>query len=225
MELDFGDEPEALCLSADERLLFVANRGSNSVTIIDLATMSPRTKVSVGSAPLDLGVDPNSERVYVVNSLSDNVTVFDPQNVNQTYTLAVGSFPTSIVFEPRLHRAYISNYYSGELTEINVEVMAVSGKFSLNRGVRDVAADAFADVLYCAVEKSNLVMAFRPSLNVVLAEIPVGAAPRRLSLDPEGVFLYVCCGESNTISVINKTSGRVERVIASGLKPYAIVFP
>ncbi|HEX7344121.1 MAG TPA: hypothetical protein VF398_07650, partial [bacterium] len=56
--LDFGDEPQALCLSRNERQLFSANRGSNSVTVMDARLFTFLTKVSVGTAPLDIAADP-----------------------------------------------------------------------------------------------------------------------------------------------------------------------
>ncbi len=223
--LDFGDEPQALCLSRNERMLFSANQGSNSVTVMDAHRFTILSKISVGTAPLDIAADPAGDWIYVANSLSDDISILNSQTLSLAYTLQAGSFPAAIEFAESQKAAYVANTRSGFITQINSQQIAVSSQLNLSRGISDIAADAFAGTLYCAIESMDYVSVFKPSLNIELTQISTGARPRRVAFDPQGRLLYVCCSGSNEISVINKISGRAERVIAAGQNPFMIVFP
>jgi YVTN family beta-propeller protein len=225
IELDFGDEPVALCLSPDDRKLFSANRGSNSVTIMDAVAFSRWDKVSVGSSPRDIIVDPASGWVYTANSLSDDVTAFNPSDLTTIRRISVGSFPQKLEINQKDHILYAANYNSGSITQIQTKTFTVTGTLTTSHSVSDLAYDSRAGVLYCALEDFNLVAVLKPYLNLDLNRISVGAAPARLSLDPEGLLLYVSCANSNNINLINCNSGQVKSTIATGLKPCAIVFP
>src|SRR5207253_1569837 len=58
--------------------IYVVNRDSNSVTVIDGATNSnDTTTVTAGIAPIAIAVNPVTNKIYVANSGSSNVTVVD----------------------------------------------------------------------------------------------------------------------------------------------------
>ena len=57
---------------------YVANSGSNTVTVIDTTTnIVVGAPIPVGCRPRGVGVDPTVHRAYVANSDSNNVTVID----------------------------------------------------------------------------------------------------------------------------------------------------
>ena len=225
INLDFGDEPQALCLARDERKLFSANHGSNSVTVLDAERFVLLSRVSVGTAPLDIAADPAGDSIYVANSLSDDISVLNSRSDELAYTLTTGAYPAAIEFEKSQRVAYVANLNSGSITQINTHSMSVSGEWNLNRGVRDIVSDSFSGTLYCALENLDVVSIFKPALNIEIAQIPVGAKPQQAAFDPQSRLLYVCCAESDNLFAINRVSGRVERVIAAGQSPYMVIFP
>ena len=56
--------------------IYVANVGSNNVTVIDGAT-NTTTTVAAGSDPIAVAVNPVTNKIYVANRSSNNVTVID----------------------------------------------------------------------------------------------------------------------------------------------------
>jgi YVTN family beta-propeller protein len=223
--LDFGDEPQALALSSDGRELYTANRGSSSVTVIDALNLTHRNKISVGSAPADIAVDPVSGWVFTANSLSDDVSAFQTGSPTSVRSLPVGSKPVSLEVNSGARSLFVANYNSGTITQINLSSFSVSGTLNTSRTIIDLTADSRAFSLFCAIETLNRVSVLRPALNVDLVQIPVDPSPAKISLDPEEAYLYVTCSKSNTINQIDKNSGRLKTTIAAGLGPYAIVFP
>ena len=71
--------------------IYVANYGSNNVTVIDGATNATST-VAAGDHPIAVAVNPVTNKIYVANYGSNNVTVIDGAT-NATTTVAAGNNP------------------------------------------------------------------------------------------------------------------------------------
>jgi YVTN family beta-propeller protein len=81
---------------------YVANSGSNSVTVIDTTTNTVvGTPIPVGSGPRGVGVDPTVHRAYVANNGSASVTVIDTTtNTVIGGPIPVGSGPEGVGIGP-----------------------------------------------------------------------------------------------------------------------------
>jgi YVTN family beta-propeller protein len=93
-----GSHPNDLAYARDGRL-FVANAGSNSVSVIrgDKVTETIKTsfepKALVGSTPVSLAVAADGRRLYVANADNNNVAVVDISNARSSEVL--GFIPTT----------------------------------------------------------------------------------------------------------------------------------
>lgn len=56
-----------------------------------------------------------------------------------------------------------------------------------------------------------------------IAEIPVGKLPRTIAVSRDRRYAFVACQEANQLWVIDTASGRLNRKIAVGREPYAVV--
>lgn len=78
-----GIEPGAMCMDPAEKKLYVANKGSGTVTIIDTNNFNQRTNVRVGNInstatkPVAVLAAPHGDKVYVANNGDQNVTIID----------------------------------------------------------------------------------------------------------------------------------------------------
>jgi YVTN family beta-propeller protein len=61
--------------SAAAAFAYVANSGSNTVSVVDMSTTPPTVvaTVPVGTSPFGLALSPDGRRVYVANSASNTV--------------------------------------------------------------------------------------------------------------------------------------------------------
>jgi YVTN family beta-propeller protein len=83
-DISVGSSPSALAVSADGKRLYVANRGSNTVSVVDTSTykvidtdtgVAGVNSIAVGSSPSALVL--NGTRLYVANRGSNTVSVID----------------------------------------------------------------------------------------------------------------------------------------------------
>jgi YVTN family beta-propeller protein len=74
-----GAIPAALALDETTGKLYVANFGSDSVSVIDAASLTVVSEIDVGISPLAIAVHPARHRVYVLNQGSNSVSVIDSE--------------------------------------------------------------------------------------------------------------------------------------------------
>jgi YVTN family beta-propeller protein len=72
---------------------YVANNGSNDVTVINTATETAIANVTVGTGPWGVAVDPTGTFVYVGNQSSNDVSVISTASNTLFTAVAVGSLP------------------------------------------------------------------------------------------------------------------------------------
>jgi YVTN family beta-propeller protein len=88
-----GTDPYGIAVSSDSARLYVANRGSDTVSVIDIATDTVVATIPVGAAPAGISAHPDGRRVYVANSGGDTVSVVDVLSGAVVRTIPVGAQP------------------------------------------------------------------------------------------------------------------------------------
>jgi DNA-binding beta-propeller fold protein YncE len=124
--ISVGSGPSAVAIDQADGIAVVANKSSNSVSLVSLVGLSKNTvigTITVGTAPTGVAVDDLLPQhfAYVVNSGSNSISVIDlslaTPAVTQTLSLGsyapgiipVGTVPFSIGANPLTHRAFVAN--------------------------------------------------------------------------------------------------------------------
>lgn len=87
--------PFAAALSPDGARLYVANAGSDDVTVLDLATLEVVAHWPVGHNPRGLALSPDGARLYVLNALDGSLDVFDTGALAHTGAVTLTTLPLS----------------------------------------------------------------------------------------------------------------------------------
>ena len=72
-----GIGPHQLAFSDDNRFVFVTNRGSGTMSIIDVGRLAKVADIEVGGRPSSIDFSPLSQMTYVVDELSGSIAVID----------------------------------------------------------------------------------------------------------------------------------------------------
>jgi YVTN family beta-propeller protein len=93
--------------------IYVANYGSNNVSIIDGAsnTVVAAVALAVGNYPWAVAINPNTNLIYVANGgyTSNNVSVIDGASDTIVATVAGGSWPDGVAVNANTNRIYVAN--------------------------------------------------------------------------------------------------------------------
>ena len=93
-----GGAPFGVAVSPTGTRVYVANHGSNNVSVIDTATRTVvGSPIPVGTGPIGLAVSPTGTWVYVANSGSGDISVIDATtNTVIGSPIPVGIFPVAL---------------------------------------------------------------------------------------------------------------------------------
>lgn len=205
--------PSAIAVSSNGFFAYAANSQANNVTAFRVGTngalllgeSTPATPnpIAVGTTPRAIAISQDSRFMYVANSGSDSVTAF-----------SIGT--------------------AGVLTRVppttgNPNPVVAGGSAPIA-----LATPQTGRFLYVANRASNTITAFQIETSGLLTQVPPagpgtnpisvgGTGPTSLAMSPNGQFLYVTNGASNTVTVFQvATSGLLTLVPPTGSNPNPI---
>ncbi len=174
--------------------VYVANADSDNVTVIDAATNSVATTITVGNEPRNPAVSPDGTRVYVPNRFGSSVTVINGvTNTVLTTITGLPSEPYSAAVSPDGTRVYVANKGASSLTVINATNNSVITTItdSCFSSPEWVTVDPAGTRAYVVNRGGGSVCVVNTSTNAVVDEVSVGSAPRSAAVTCNGRFVYV----------------------------------
>ncbi len=132
--------------------IYVANYGSDTVSVIDAATYSviATIPVGVGNGPGGVGVNTATGKVYIKNVIVGNVSVIDSSTDTVSTTIDIlnpSSYtdPHFVGVNPNTNKIYVSEFYDGPfVTVINgttdsvITTVDTNGSYSYGVGVNPI---------------------------------------------------------------------------------------
>ncbi|CAG9932113.1 YncE family protein [Candidatus Nitrotoga arctica] len=188
--------------------IYVTNGGDDTVTIINGATIPPRTvsTVATGKHPFAVAVNTVTNRIYVTNN-DNSVTIIDGATNSIISTLAVGSdnssFKQALVVNPVTNKIYVINGGNDTITIIDGATNTTS---TLATGVtpRAVALNEKTNKIYVANYGSNSVTVIDGATNTTTT-VTVGTHPNSLAVNPETNKVYVTSEDDDAVTVIDSS--------------------
>jgi YVTN family beta-propeller protein len=213
-----GDDPSHLELSHDGRRLYVANSGSDDVTIIDTVMDSVAATVSTGKRPLLPCVAADGS-VYLPSGPERTVTVLTSDGALRK-TVTVGAAPHDIAVSPDGHWAYQPNSSSHTVTVIDNRDCSVVGEVKVGLGPGHIAFDGESRLAYVANTLSDDVTVIETGNHEVVSAITAGKGAHLPALSPDGRFGYVANFAADNLTVWDCRDHRVIAKIPVGIYPH-----
>lgn len=181
--------------------VYVANKNSNDISVLRMDMLHNRCEevvtIKVEWSPVALEVDYEKGKVYVANYNSDSLSVIDILQI-------------------------IKGNTTGALTTLSRVGTTMTG----------VLSDPALDRIYLLNETGGKITIVRPfthdiqssgvGIPHIMGTIDVGDLPRSFAMDPEERMIYAVNRGANTVSAVNKTTKKQEKVIPVGMRPYGI---
>lgn len=228
-----GSDPSALMYDALNGWAYVANSGSNSVSVVNDSSDALVGFISVGTEPSAVAVDPLDGYVFVANSGSANVSVINSSLDGVIRSLPVGEDPTSLAFDPANDVVYVANAGNGSdlgvpgnLTVVDAATLTTVGAIPVGVDPVGVTYDPANDLLYVSNAGSANLTIVQARSNRVVGSIGFseGVEPSAPAIDPANGNLYVAVGGATaSVYVMNPTNGEIlaEIPVAGGPGPAA----
>jgi YVTN family beta-propeller protein len=225
-----GSDPEQFDLSADGRLLFVANEDISMTSVVDIGSRTVKQRVPVGEEPEGVVTAPNGDGVLITNESSQSVSVIDAQALKVVGTISVGQRPRGIAFTPDSGTAYVTGEADGSIYRMDVpKGQSVERALQLRKEARpmSVVLDEQRKRMYVSTGRGGTVAVIdlvgeKPDLKLA-GEVQVGQRPWGIALSQDGRWLYTANGPSNDVSVVDTQALREVRKIGVGRSPWGVI--
>lgn len=113
-----GELTHMIEVTADGRRGYVANIGSDDVTVLDLDSKEVIDRVAVGSGPEGIGLHPDETHLYVANQEDNDLKVLDVTDAEYPTVaeLPLDRTPVRCVWDAAGEHAIVSNRESGSIS-------------------------------------------------------------------------------------------------------------
>lgn len=184
-----------VAVTPDDKRAFVANIGSGSVSVIDLASGGRLSNPSTGEGAEGIDITPDGKEVWVTNRAADTITILDSASLEILATLPSASFPIRVKITPDGRHALVSNAKSAE-----VVVFDTSTRKSVHRIPMDLKSlDADGRLFAGRFGESS---------------VPIG-----ILIHPDGKRAYVANANADVVSILDLEEWKLIGGLIAGKEP------
>ncbi len=203
---------------------YVANQGSATVSVIDVATNFVVATITLpaGSDPRHVVTSPDGSRLYVASaSYPGSIYVVETRaNTLLLPAITVGNSPSGIAVSPDGTLVYVTNLFSNTLSVIDTSTRAVVATIGVDAQPTAVCVAPDGSRVYVASSIYGTVTVIDTATRTQVGNlISVQGNPNDLAISPDGSTLYVSNFNSASVSVIATASNTVQATIPVGSFP------
>ncbi|WP_148588551.1 IPT/TIG domain-containing protein [Streptomyces sp. WAC01526] len=199
-----GDTPEGITLTPDGARVYVANRGSNTVSVIDTATNTVIDTIATGAGPTDVAISPDGTRAYVA-SFSGSVSAIDTATDTVVATILAGDVPVLLAVSSDGARVYVTNAGSSTVSVIDTATNTTIDNIGVSAQPRFPALSPDGAHLYVPNSGPDTVSVIDTATRTVVENISAGDGPTGIAVFPDGTRAYVGNVDAGTVEVMATT--------------------
>ncbi len=215
--------------------IFVPNRGSSDITVIDSRTDEIVRRIGVGSVPHQVVVSTELDKLAVTNSADDTISIIDLNTFSVVSTINLDQEPEHIAMNPSGDLIAVGNIAAGTISlvslEIEKEIHRVSGLYEPH----NMTFNSDGDHLFVGNLGANIVSVINVSSGKVIDEISVGEHKMiasshsneneyqgviNITSTPNGKVGFAAYGEGDIMAVIDMDSRQVIKNVELGDLPW-----
>ncbi len=217
-KITVGSSPGSAAVNPDGTQVFITNRGSNTVSVIDPDTDTLMATIDVGTAPHGVAFTSNGSKAYVANDTGNSVSVIDTETLTESAVITGITNPIAAITID--DKVYVSQR-TGDITVIDSVTDTVVDTITTGDNLYGMSANVEGSKIYVANLSGNEIYELDVATRTMVA-IPVSSNSTATEVSPDGTKVYVAHATANTISVVDTATHVVLEEIAVGNGPYVI---
>jgi len=186
-----ADGSHMLALSPDADEVYVANIGSGSATIIDLARGEKVATIPTGRGAEGIDVSPDGKEVWVSNRGADTVSVIDTASRRVVEQLECPDFPIRVKFTPDGKHVLVSCARSGDVAVFDAGAKALVRRVTMLEEGGEDGGGVFN----------------------------TGPVPIGILIPPDGAQAYIANTNADIVTVIDLATWKITDRLKAGKTP------
>ncbi|WP_322724979.1 beta-N-acetylglucosaminidase domain-containing protein [Streptomyces spongiae] len=211
-EIPVGKNPGEVVLSADGRTAYAANQGSDTVSVIDVASGEVTKTVTVGDVPAGLALTSDGKTLWVADYSDDALQPIDLTTGTAGAKVTVGDGPENMAITPDGSTLYVANIHDSTVTPLSLSgssgSSATAGKaIPVGPNPFNVVASPDGRTVYVSNSGGSTVTPIDTATNDTRPTLLVTGQAYGLTLSPDGRTLWVSASTGDTITPVDTVTG------------------
>ena len=227
--------PGALALDDLSHYVFVPNRASADVAVIDTRVDRVIAHVPVGAVPHQVAVSETHMKMVASNTGDHTLSVIDLRSLASAATIPLGHTPEHMTIDPSGEILAVGNIGEGTVSLVSLREDREIARIDGLHQPHNMTFDSSGARLYVGNLGASFVSAIDVAQGAVVDEITVGPDRALAALDrdggdyqgiidvtatPDGRLGFAAYGEGDRMAVIDLASGRTVKTLALGDMPW-----
>lgn len=231
----------ASAVSAAPRI-FVADEGSDTVSVIDGESLRRVAAVRVGSAPHNVQVSPDGRLVWVTNNgeahgesrrampkgehaemkVRGELWALEATGGKIVAKIPVGLHPAHVVLTPDGRFAYVTNGGDDSVSIVDATVRQVVATIKVGAYPHGIRISPDGREAYVANLKGGSISIIDIGSRREVARIEVGKGPAQTGFSPDGRMAFVSLSQEDAVALIDPVSRKLLGKVPVGRAPIQI---
>jgi YVTN family beta-propeller protein len=226
-------QPVSIDLDAKGNLAYVANSGSNSVSVVDLKARREISRMGAGEEPVAASIAPDGKSLVVANRKANSVTVIDPASGNVRAVFGDCPGAAGAVILPDSSKVFVRCSAGHQVMVIALaraeahpaQPDRLETLMDVGRAPVDLALKPDGGEIFASNSLSDSVSEIYNTTDEVGDTYMIGADPVRGLVSRDNALLYVANQRSQEVTVYSIDDGkRLSPSIHVGDGPAALAF-
>lgn len=197
---------------------YVSNEKDDTISIIDLDTMTVTDTIDVGERPRGIILSKDNSKLYICASDSDTVQVMDLATNQIIKELPSGEDPEQFALHPNNRHLYISNEDDALVTIVDTETSEVLAQIDVGVEPEGMAVSPDGTMAVNTSETTNMVHWIDTVKHELIDNTLVDQRPRHVEFSKDSKVLWASAEIGATVSVIDTTSRKIIKKITFEIK-------
>ncbi|MDO6514445.1 YVTN family beta-propeller repeat protein [Neptuniibacter sp. 2_MG-2023] len=197
---------------------YVSNEKDDTISIIDLDTMTVTDTINVGERPRGIILSKDNSKLYICASDSDTVQVMDLATNQIIKELPSGEDPEQFALHPNNRHLYISNEDDALVTIVDTETSEVLAQIDVGVEPEGMAVSPDGTMAVNTSETTNMVHWIDTEKHELVDNTLVDQRPRHVEFSKDSKLLWASAEIGATVSVIDTASRKIIKKITFEIK-------
>ncbi|MET7730590.1 beta-N-acetylglucosaminidase domain-containing protein [Streptomyces sp. NPDC005402] len=220
--ISVGSNPGEVVVSGDGRTAYTADQGSNSVSVIDVASGTVTATVAVGKVPAGLALTPDGGTLWVANYTDGTVQSVDTGTLTTGTPIPVGDGPENMAITPDGRTLYVANIHDNTVSPVDLTTGKAGTAIRVGPSPFNVVAAPDGRTVYVSNSGGSTVTPIDTATNATEPTLLVTGQAYGLGLSPDGRTLWVSPSNGDTITPVDTVTGAPGRTVKVGRSAFDV---
>lgn len=205
--ISVGANPGEVVVSADGHTAYAADQGSNTVSVIDVASGSVTATVAVGRVPAGLALTPDGGTLWVANYSDGTVQPVDTGTLTAGTPVPVGDGPENMAITPDGRTLYVADIHDNTVSPVDLATKKAGAAIPVGPRPFNVVAAPDGKTVYVSNSGGSTVTPIDTTTNDTEPTLLVTGQAYGLGLSPDGRTLWVSPSTGDYVTPVDTVTG------------------